>query len=628
MILDVARFVDTIADGRVAVVQVVPSYLEVVLSYLEQSPRELPDLRFVSVTGEALKKELVQRWFAAQPEIRLVNAYGLTETSDDTNHEVVDRVPRRGTVPVGTPVNNVNVYVVDEYLSPVPLGAPGAIVFSGVCVGRGYVNDPERTRLAYLTDPHREGRRLYLGGDYGRWQPEGTLEFLGRRDTQVKIAGFRIEIGEIENTLQRVPGVRDGAVVVSQGADQSKHLVAFYSGRQPLGTEVLRAGLAGSLPAYMVPSAFHWQQGLPLTANGKVDRKALTALAEELDVGEEEYHAPSTPSERRLAAAWATVLGVPQDTIGRRDHFFDRGGTSLSAVKLAITMQRAVSLKDVTRHPVLAELAGLLDGRSERPELLQELSDPDEARAGALVCFPYAGGNAVSFRPMAAALRGSGLSVYAVELPGHDVAAGTEPLAPLRQVVEQVVAEIAERGLSRLLLWGHSTGAAFAVETARQLQQQGTHVDRVFLGASLLGDAAARRASVAELAARTDTEILAMLRSAGHSADLTPVDADVAVSAVAAFRHDCASAHRYLADAADSPPSVRLSAPVTVVVAGDDPSTAEFRHRHRDWQLLAERVDLHELSDGGHYFLRTRPSATARAVLCHRAAGSPVSAGR
>ena len=383
VILDVARFVDTIVDGRVAVMQVVPSYLEVVLSYLEQNPRELPDLRFVSVTGEALKPELAQRWFAAQPDIKLVNAYGLTETSDDTNHEVLDTVPPRGTVPVGAPVNNVNVYVVDEYLSPVPLGAPGAIVFSGVCVGRGYVNDPERTRTAYLTDPHREGRRLYLGGDYGRWLPEGTLEFLGRRDTQVKIAGFRIEIGEIENTLVRVPGVRDAAVVVAQGADRSKHLVAFYSGERPLETEVLRAGLTGSLPVYMVPSAFHWRRSLPLTANSKIDRKALTTLAEELGVGEGAYHAPSTPSERRLAAAWAAVLGIPEERIGRRDHFFDRGGTSLSAVKLAIAMDRAVSLKDVTRHPVLADLAGLLDGRSERVGLLQEPSEADEVRAGA-----------------------------------------------------------------------------------------------------------------------------------------------------------------------------------------------------------------------------------------------------
>src|SRR5881628_1412839 len=362
-ILDAKRFVDKIVDGRVAVVQVVPSYLEVLLSYLEQHPRELSDLRFVSVTGEVLKKELTQRWFAAKPEIKLVNAYGLTETSDDTNHEIMDRVPDRERVPLGPPIHNVHVYVVDEHLSPVPLGAPGELVFSGVCVGRGYVNDPERTRRAFMADPHREGQRLYRGGDYGRWLPEGKLEFLGRRDTQVKISGFRIEIGEIENTLLRVPGVRDGAVVVSERADQSKHLVAFYSGQRPLDANVLRDRLGESLPEYMVPSAYHWRESLPLTANGKIDRKALTAIAGELEVAEQDHDGPSTVTEHRLAAAWADVLGIPKDQIGRRDHFFDLGGTSLSAVKLVISLERAVSFKDLAGHTILADLAALIDGR-------------------------------------------------------------------------------------------------------------------------------------------------------------------------------------------------------------------------------------------------------------------------
>jgi amino acid adenylation domain-containing protein len=374
-ILDVARYVDTIVRGRVGVLQVVPSYLEVVLTYLEQRPRKLPDLRCVSATGEALKKELVQRWFGLHPEIRLVNAYGLTETSDDTNHEVMTRVPDSDRIPLGPPIHNVHVYVVDEHLSPVPLGAPGEIVFSGVCVGRGYVNDPERTWRAFMADPHRPGQRLYRGGDHGRWLPGGKLEFLGRRDAQVKIRGFRIEIGEIENALLRVPGVRDGAVVVAERADQGKHLVAFYSGERPVEVDVLRDRLGTSLPMYMVPSAFHWRDGLPLTANSKIDRKALTTLAAELDavdvaVGSE---APSTPTERRLAAAWAQVLGMREDQIGRRDHFFDLGGTSLSAVKLAIALNRAVSLGDIAERPILVDMAELLL-RKHASELLASSS--------------------------------------------------------------------------------------------------------------------------------------------------------------------------------------------------------------------------------------------------------------
>ncbi|HEY7144935.1 MAG TPA: amino acid adenylation domain-containing protein [Streptosporangiaceae bacterium] len=620
-ILDVPRFVDKIADGKAGVLQVVPSYLEAVLSYLERSPRELPDLRVVSVTGEALKKELVQRWFAARPGVALVNAYGLTETSDDTNHEVMHQVPDGGRVPIGAPVANVRVYVVDEQLAPVPLGAPGAIVFSGVCVGRGYVNDPERTAQAFGTDPHRPGQRLYQGGDFGRWLPGGTLEFLGRRDSQVKISGFRIEIGEIENALLRAPGVRDGAVVVTERAGQAKRLVAFYSGPRPLEAGQLRDLLGQSLPGYMVPAAFHWRDQLPLTGNSKIDKKALAALAGQLDPAEQEFPGPATPTEQRLAAAWSAVLGIPAGQIGRHDHFFDRGGTSLSAVKLAIALDRKVSLNELTRHPVLADLAELVDGGAGPDAgLLQPLTEPD-GQAGALVCFPYAGGNAVNFQAMAAALRGSGLAVYAVELPGHDLAAGREPFAPIARVAEQVTAEITRRKLAGILLWGHSSGAAFALATARLLDARGADVRRVFIGAQLLGDAAGRRAAIAELDRQGNAEAAAALSADGGYTELGELDAERAGQVGAAYRHDCRSAHGYLADAIDSPPDRPLPVPVTVVVAADDPYTAQARDRHRDWRLLAGPVGLHELGDGGHYFPRTRPAGAAHAV---RHAGVPV----
>jgi surfactin synthase thioesterase subunit len=470
-----------------------------------------------------------------------------------------------------------------------------------------------------MADPHREDQRLYRSGDHGRWLPQGKLEFLGRRDTQVKIRGFRIEIGEVENALLRVPGVRDAAVVVTERADDSRQLVAFYAGESPIDVDVLRDRLAASLPEYMVPPVLHWRPELPLTANGKTDRKVLTALAAQLQAVEDDHDAPRTPTERRLAAAWATVLGVAPEQIGRNDHFFDRGGSSLSAVKLAVALNRAVSLNDVTRNPVLADLAGLLDGRSERRGgLLQPLSRAEDARAGSLVCFPYAGGNAVNFQPLATALRGSGPAVYAVELPGHDVGADRVRFAPLPEVVEQVVDEIIESRLSGLLLWGHSSGAAFAVATARRLQERGVPVRRVFLGAQLLEDAAGRHAAIDELTAREDAALAAELDAdSGYTelGGLGELDAQRAAHIGAAYRHDCLCAHRYLADVLDAPPAATLAAPVTVVVAEDDPHTAGFQLRHRDWQLLAGHVDLHELADGGHYFIRTRPTEAAKAVL-------------
>ncbi|HJY46119.1 MAG TPA: alpha/beta fold hydrolase, partial [Propionibacteriaceae bacterium] len=223
--------------------------------------------------------------------------------------------------------------------------------------------------------------------------------------------------------------------------------------------------------------------------------------------------------------------------------------------------------------------------------------------------------NAVNFQPMAQALRGSGLAVYAVELPGHDVAAGKEPFAPMQQIVEQVVAEITARGLTEVLLWGHSSGTAFAVETARRLQQRGVVVQRVFLAAQLLGNAADRRSSITRLTGRSDADIAAELSADRGYTELGELDTQRAEHVAAGYRHDCLAAHHYFAEALDNPPVMKLSAPVTVVVAADDPITAEFPGRHRDWELLAEDVDLHELPDGGHYFVRTRPAQAAQAVL-------------
>ncbi|MFJ7205956.1 amino acid adenylation domain-containing protein [Streptomyces sp. NPDC098789] len=362
-ILDVDRYIDTVERGEVAVLQAVPSYLEVVLTRLDEAPRALPALRCVSVTGEALKKELTVRWFDRFPHVALMNAYGLTETSDDTHHEVMTEPPAWDSVPLGRAVGNVTAYVVDEHLRPVPLGAPGEIVFSGVCVGRGYVNDPERTAQVFGEDPHRPGQRLYRSGDFGRWLPGATLEFLGRRDAQVKIRGFRIEIGEIENQLLKLPGVRDGAVVVVDAPDGSRHLVGFQSGSDE-DADALRRRLGETLPGYMVPGRLERLAALPLTPNGKTDKRALGVLAAELGAVEEDervHEEPVTDTERALARAWSQVLRVPVEKIGRGDGFFERGGTSLSGVRLVVRMERAFTLKDLMLHPTLGGLAALID---------------------------------------------------------------------------------------------------------------------------------------------------------------------------------------------------------------------------------------------------------------------------
>jgi amino acid adenylation domain-containing protein len=360
VVLDVERFLDVVDDSRVEVLQIVPSYLELLLTHLESRPRELAHLRCVCATGEALKPGLATRWFAGHPATALVNAYGLTETCDDTNHETLHRAPAGDRIPLGRPVNNVAVYVVDDDLDPVPLGSTGEIVFSGVCVARGYVNDPERTRLAFRADPHRPGARLYRSGDFGRWLPGGKLEFRGRRDAQVKIRGFRIEIGEIEARLLQLTDVRDAAVVVVTPPGREPSLIAFCRASGGNG-DGIRRDLARVLPEYMVPTSVRLLDPLPVTANGKVDRAALVGLAAAPVAGP--GPGALTPPESRLAAIWSDVLGAPVGRIGRDTDFFDAGGTSLSALRLVVALDRAASLAEIRERPVLADLADLLGTR-------------------------------------------------------------------------------------------------------------------------------------------------------------------------------------------------------------------------------------------------------------------------
>lgn len=366
VILDADRFLGTLAQAGIGVVQLVPSYLDVVLSTLEERPRELRALRCVAVTGEALKTELVRRWFAAFPDVPLVNCYGTTEISDDSNHGVMHAVPAHHSVPLGPALRNIRVYIMDERLQLVPPGAPGEIVVAGVCVGRGYVNDEDQTRAVFARDPYRPADRLYRSGDFGRRLPTGEFEYLGRRDSLVKVSGFRIEIGEIENRLIQVPGVRAGAVVVV-GSSAEPQLVGYYTGASaPAPGEVGKA-LDGMLPYYMVPQRMYRLAELPLGDNGKIDKKALTARAEaetERIAGADLLEAPQTDTERRIAALWSELLKVPVERIRRRTAFAELGGTSLSAIRLAIALGRQVTVGELAHTPTIADVAALVDSKT------------------------------------------------------------------------------------------------------------------------------------------------------------------------------------------------------------------------------------------------------------------------
>ncbi|MFD7257602.1 amino acid adenylation domain-containing protein [Streptomyces sp. NPDC059874] len=623
VLLDVDGFLDEIVEGRVTIAQTVPAYLEVLVRQLERRPRDLGALRAVSVTGEVLSPDLVRRWFALCPGISLVNAYGATEVCDDTMHEVLDRAPEPGRpVALGRSLPNVNTYVLDQNLGLVPLGSAGEIAFSGVCVGLGYVNDEERTQQVFVSDPFRAGTRMYRTGDFGRWLPDGRMEFLGRHDEQVKIRGFRIELGEIESRLLALPGVREAAVVIVGDSGIHRHLVAFFTtdaeGDGP-GVERARGHLASVLPDYMVPSYLHPLRRLPRTANGKADKKALVELASTLGHGGDGHTGPATATERRLAMLWAEVLGVPLERIGRHDDFFALGASSLASVRVVVRLDRALSLKELVAHPVLADLAALLDGRrgGEPREAAHRLLHPLLTVRNphhTLVCLPYAGGSALNFRALATELEREGIAVLGAELPGHDFAAEDEPLEDVATLAGRARDEILAQVTTPVLLWGHCSGAALALETARLLQEAGRPAERVFIGGQLLHDAQALRAELAEVRTTDREDLLGRLRADNAYVELDAFTPERAAAVDRAYRHDVITANRHLLRILDAPAAYRIDAPVEVVVARDDAWTAAADPAYRAWRAVSDRVTLHELEEGGHYFTGTRAAETADVV--------------
>lgn len=615
VVLDVRRFVDVVVAGGATIVQVVPSYLDVLLRHLGQHRDRLGRLRCVCVTGEAVSKPLVGRWFASYPHITLVNAYGATEASDDTTHEVMSAPPPGELVPVGRPIGNMTVYVLGPGDALRPLGTPGEIAFSGICVGRGYINDPGRTAETFAPDPFRPGQRMYRTGDFGRWLPSGSLEFHGRRDEQVKIHGVRIELGEVESHTRAHPRVDTAAVVAVPLPGGGKELAAFYTSAASLGPESLRGHLAGLLPAAAVPARIHRIDALPLTANGKVDKRLLTSMAGPAAASSgRQRHVPlRTATQRRIASAWAQAFDLPADEIGCDDNFFDLGGSSLSALRVVASLNGLISLDDLVRHPVLGALSSVADGTAPEPGgLLRLLAGPPGPARAAVVCVPAAAGVAISFQPLAAALAAldASVAVYAVQPPGHDLTRRDDSLLDLDELAKLLTDEMTALG-APAALFGHCAGAPLALEVARRV---GEPVRHVFVAARLIESRAELAREVARVGAASDADLAAELAGLGGldgmaEADLSPADLAF-IGRV--YRHDTRTASQYLMEA---PQSWRhkLPCPVTVVAGVYDPATRGRGERFRDWHIFSRQVTLADV-DGGHYFPRTHPAQAAEVI--------------
>ncbi|AMO47207.1 Phenylalanine racemase [Enterobacter sp. FY-07] len=583
-----------------------------------------PQPRWVLVGGDAISSST---WTTLQTikQIRFFNVYGPTECTVDATICLIDNCLALPVI--GQPLANTRIYILDERGQPVPVGVTGELYIGGDGVARGYLNRPELTAERFLADPFAggEGQRMYRTGDLGRWRADGNIEYLGRNDFQVKLRGFRIEPGETEAALVACDGVRDAVVTVREDTPGEKRLVAYLVAEpgHTLSPGVLRRQLSQTLAEYMLPAAWVTVAAFPLTANGKLDRRALP-VPDSASVVTQGYEAPEGETERELAAVWCDLLGL--ERVGRHDNFFELGGHSLMAVQLLNRLARAgmeTSLAILFAHPILRQLAVAV----KRPGKLTTSPLDDnplllraEGTQPPLFFVHEPSGDPLVYSPLASLLQVDrpvyvlhALGMYALENPPTSL----EALAAYHA---EVIRRVQPHGPYYLCGW--SLGGLLSYEIACQLHQRGEEI--AFIGMidsyhpALLQNSAFDALSAAE---QRDAMILTFLSNYVPESDRAvlaqlqrPIDEKKAV--------DLCSFHRWLPDDMTCEALLlRLNTALYIRPLGLKyrPSSSDFtvnlytaetqenEDRWRGWHgIVGERSSLHPVG-GTHHSIMQQP---------------------
>ena len=478
--LDNEYLASVIARERITVVHFVPSMLQRFLD--EASPEACASLREILCSGEALPLALARRVVQRLPHVALHNLYGPTEAAVEVSHWRFDPASERATVPIGRPIANVRLYVLDAHMQPVPVGVAGELFIGGIAVAQGYLHRPELTAERFVPDPFvaDPSARLYRTGDIVRQDVHGVIDYVGRVDHQVKLQGVRIECGEIEAVLATHPGVRDVLVTTAETPTGERRLVAYvvpHGGRDGVDDALLRAHMRERLPEALVPGAFIRLDAFPLTPSGKTDRRALPTPTFGAEESRRPYRAPRTPTEVALVRLWCETLGV--ERVGIHDDFFALGGHSLAAARvigrLRSVLGVTVPIRIVFEHPTIASLAASIVAYDETPP--SPLVRLQPGAPGATPLFLLHGdfnGGGLYCRALARRL-GADRPVYA--LYPHEP--GT------CDTIEAMAADYVERirrtAAGPYVLAGYCNGASVAYEIACRLQAAGEAVSLLVL---------------------------------------------------------------------------------------------------------------------------------------------------
>lgn len=522
--LDVPSFLRWITRKKITVLDLPTAYWHEWVSQFGELRNPVPaGLRLVIVGGEKALASALAIWRNVSHQARWVNTYGPTEASIavtryDPDEEHPHSTPEN--IPIGRPIENCRVYVLDAERQPVPDGVPGELYLGGICVACGYLNRADLTAEKFIPDliSAGAGARMYRTGDMARLSENGLIEYLGRQDDQVKIRGFRVELGEIEEALAQHPLVRECAVVAVDDPVQGKTLVAYTS--LSAGKEIepagLRSFLVGKLPPYMVPAAFGVLSVLPKTPNGKIDRRSLAQLEPPAQVSSASIDLPTTKLQSQLQKIWEETLG--RKPIGIRNNFFDLGGHSLLAArlmqKISHMLGKTIPLALLFEAPTIEKLAEILD----RNDWAQQWSClvPIQPRGSRppFFCVHGVGGNVVGFRELARLLSPD-YPFYGFQAQGLD--GQRPPFADVESMAAHYIREMRSvQSEGPFLLGGYSFGGLVAYEMARQLYAGGEQVGLLALFDTYPGELEAVTASIWKL--MLEPKRLRMLRDVPKTA--------------------------------------------------------------------------------------------------------------
>ncbi len=467
-----AKILEETEKNKVTHLHFVPSVFDLFLTYLENNPEEqykFNSVKYVFLSGEALTANHISRFYNIYDynKVELHNLYGPTECAVDVSYYPC--VPTDiDPVPIGKPIYNTQLHIVDKYLNPTPMGVIGELCIAGVNVGQGYLNNKQLTNEKFIDNPFGTGK-LYKTGDLAYWRNDGNICYVGRMDGQVKIHGQRIELGEIEKVIDEVSSVEAVAVIVKQNNGQDV-LVAFCCGNENSINEIFKH-CENKLPQYMIPGKFQFIEKMPLNQSGKLDRKALNAIEvvfDDTSIKEE----PVTETEKLICGLFQETLGI--DVVGRNENFFTLGGTSLDMISiLSENMLQNISAADFIANPTPEKLAKILDsGIIEDSDGFYTLRNvPSSTKA--LVLFPYAGGDASAFAALTKELeeKSSELSLYYVDyLRSYNQC----------EIVAEKISELAK--FKEINIYSHCAGTAVALQVINILENKGVAVSHYITG--------------------------------------------------------------------------------------------------------------------------------------------------